>query len=69
MLGNNNNTGSPSLLRRKPKFWPMNRESLPPKKKAQTLANNAAAHQKHREFLPPKEMAQIFANDAASCKN
>jgi hypothetical protein len=43
-------------------------ESTPPKKKAQILEDDAAAHQKYRESLSSEKKAQIMANDAAEHK-
>jgi hypothetical protein len=41
-------------------------ESLPPKKKAQILENNAAAHQKYQESLSPKKKTHILEDNAAA---
>ncbi len=48
--------------------WKKCEESLPPKKKAQNLEDNAVAHQKFQESLPFEKQAQILEDNAVAHK-
>jgi hypothetical protein len=60
MLGNSKNTLILSRLKKKAQVavHQNQRESLPPKKKAQILETNDTAYQKQQETLPPKKKAK-----------